>query len=274
MDLFEDVIAASLKQPKRVVRSAWLGHIPFAFYVVAKLRPTSVVELGAHNAASFSAFCQAFADEGLTGTCVAVDTWEGDVHAGRYGSAVFDDVKAFFEAAHWPFAKLMQSTFDAALDKVPDGSVDLLHIDGLHTLEAVTHDFDTWKPKLSARGVVLFHDITVTKRGFGVHLLWKELSAKYPFFQFAHSHGLGVLGVGDDQTALAPLFAARLDPAMNARLQSFFQFAGERSLLQQEINERNALIAAFRRKAEINATVKKEYQETAQTLVSIAEKFR
>jgi hypothetical protein len=98
------------------------------------------------------------------------------------------------------FSKLLRMTFDDALREIPDQSVDLLHIDGLHSYDAVKRDYDTWRPKLSGRGVVLFHDTTVTDEGFGVRQLWAELSRDFPHFNFEHGHGLGVLAVGREQS--------------------------------------------------------------------------
>ena len=74
----------------------------------------------------------------------------------------------------------MRSTFDDALKHFSDGSIDLLHIDGRHFYDDVKHDYESWRPKLSQRAIVVFHDINVRERDFGVFRLWEELRDKYP----------------------------------------------------------------------------------------------
>lgn len=176
--------------------SAWLEHAPFAFWMVETHRPRCLVELGSHWGYSYMAFCQAMLHHQIAGNCHAVDTWRGDDHAGFYGEQVFAQVSDYNRAHYGSFSNLIRSTFDDALCYFADHAVDLLHIDGFHTYEAVSHDFETWLPKLSERAVVLFHDINVRERGFGVWRLWEEVSEQYPHFSFHHGHGLGVLGVG------------------------------------------------------------------------------
>ena len=216
-------------RPSRVgTDSAWTGHVPFALWIVPALRPRLLVELGTHNGVSYCAFCDAVAAARLDARCYAVDTWEGDEHAGFYGQIVYDDLRRFHDQRFGAFSELLRCTFDAALSYVADGSIDLLHIDGCHGYDAVRHDFDSWLPKLSDRAVVLFHDTNVRERGFGVWRLFAELCTRYPAFEFLHEHGLGVLAVGSVVPAPVAALCALDDPAAIGVVRERFALLGER----------------------------------------------
>ncbi len=88
---------------------------------------------------------------------------------------------------------LIRKTFDEALENFQNNSIDILHIDGLHTHEAVKHDFESWFPKVKKDGIIIFHDTNVIEDDFGVYKLWEELQEKYVNVTFFHSFGLGVL---------------------------------------------------------------------------------
>jgi hypothetical protein len=194
---------------ERQVPSAWIEHVPFAFWLVDVLRPRRIVELGTHNGVSYSAMCQAVKTLELTTSCFAIDTWQGDEHAGFYGEDVYRDITAFHDQRYGAFSRLVRSTFDGALPYFEDGSIELLHIDGLHTYDAVRHDYQSWLPKLAANAIVLFHDTNVREGGFGVFRYWNEIAAEKPHFSFLHGHGLGVLAQGRDYPdALRELFDA------------------------------------------------------------------
>ena len=87
------------------------------------------------------------------------------------------------------FSTLLPMTFDQAVDRFSDGEIDLLHIDGYHTYEAVRHDFETWQSKVSGRGVILFHDVMERIYDFGVWRLWKELTPSIRASPFSMSMG-------------------------------------------------------------------------------------
>jgi hypothetical protein len=214
--------------PSRIgVLSAWWGHVPFAHWLVSALRPNVVVELGTHNGVSFAAFCEAMQRGCIPGRCYAVDTWKGDEHAGHYDETIFQNLSAFNFAHYGAFSELIRLSFDEALSYFPDQSIDLLHVDGLHTYEAVSHDFSSWLPKLSDQAVVLLHDTNVHERNFGVWRFWIELRERYPSFEFLHAHGLGVAAVGPAvPKRVADFF--RFDPATVKLLRERFSHLGAR----------------------------------------------
>lgn len=197
-DLSEDTI---LTEINFYAESAWLGHAPFLRFLIRELKPQTFVELGTHNGFSYFVGCQTIQELDLSTKAFAIDHWEGDPHAGEIEQSVFISVKENNEN-YRSFSSLMKMRFSEALTKFDDHSIDLLHIDGFHTYVAVKEDFETWLPKMKTDGIILMHDIHVYRSDFGVYKFWNEIKSRYRTFEFLHSHGLGVVLLGDESNSI------------------------------------------------------------------------
>jgi hypothetical protein len=186
----------------------WSGHLPFANDLIAETKPSIIVELGTHYGESYFGFCQAVTENNIACSCYAVDTWMGGPHSGDYDESVLEEVSTYNSAHYGSFSYLLRATFDEAAANFSDESIDILHMDGLHTYEAVSHDFHNWIGKVKPGGVVLFHDVMARHADFGVWRFWEELAKSYHCFAFTHNWGLGVFRKPGGNIADNGLFAA------------------------------------------------------------------
>lgn len=257
----------------RVAPSTWTGHTPFAMFLVDILRPQTLVELGAYYGTSYCAFCQAVKELDVETKCYAVDTWQGDSQSGFFGGEVLLDLKTYHDKLYGGFSRLIQSTFDDALTHFDDNTIDLLHIDGFHTYDAVKSDFEKWLPKMSERGVILFHDVNVREKDFGVWHFWDEIKSQYPSFEFLHSYGLGLLAVGKNPPAQLTDFL-KFAETNSTLIREFFHQLGSRFESIFEVADlRNALETQAKNIPELQ-NERQELSNRAQELLDLQQNIQ
>ena len=184
----------------------------------------------------------------MSTACYSIDTWRGDPRTGPYDENVFDRWRRLSRSSLFEFLTADPASFAEAVSQFSDDSIDLLHLGGYHTLEAVQDDFTMWLPKMSHRGVVLLHDINVREKNFGAWEFWHKAEQTYPSFSFLHGHGLGVLGVGRDlPEPIKWLLSRRSDDSTeSSEIRLFFSQLGRRVSLQYECTRRARTIRALR----------------------------
>ena len=174
--------------------SAWQGHVEFAIWLTCRFHPQIVVDLGVDYGVSTYAW-------GVSGRAqvIGIDWFQGDAHAGfrdtyahvlGLGTAVAKVTKVESTVRIW------KASFEKAATEF-HRSVDVLHLDGLHTYEAVQQDLENWLPKLAPGGLLIMHDVQAFPDSVG------KAFAALPQHKltFDHSAGLGV--VSNDAAKIA-----------------------------------------------------------------------
>ena len=168
--------------------SAWYGHGPFAIKLIETLKPNVTVELGVEY--GFSSFCFAYP---RIGKVYGVDWFKGDGNSGIKDPEIvkrslFDLHNRLEQQFGKSNIKFIESDFND-LAKKWDTTIDILHIDGLHTYDAVKNDYETWIKFCHPESVILFHDTESFKDDVG--RFFNELNG-YKYNR-PNSAGLGIL---------------------------------------------------------------------------------
>lgn len=222
-----DVVTAAFTTPQVYEFSAWSELIPVLSAILTIAKPRRFAELGVHNGMSFLAACNTVKRLNLGTECIAIDSWLGDEHAGFHEPRVFETFKRNLGNL-FPKQHFIRGLFDDAAACFDEGSIDLLHIDGFHTYEAVKNDFETWLPMMTSTGLVMFHDTNVQRKDFGVWRFWDEMAERYPTHAFQHSYGLGLCYVGSKDSPIKTVLKRLSEDKDLAKLvQASFTGVGE-----------------------------------------------
>lgn len=198
--------------------------MPFLMALVRVARPRTFVQLGVTDGGPLIAACGA-------ARAYETDTLCFGVRRANPARDPEDEQKfaaiVRYIASIYPAARMLDIAGARPFEEFPDGSIDVLSIDGSLDYGTSAREYEAWSRKMSGRGVILLHDIAIRAEGFEVWRLWEELRDRFPSMAFDHSFGLGVLFVGPDLSPALADFSRRIanEPNYQELLRSLCEIA-------------------------------------------------
>ena len=172
------------------IDTCWRGHHDFAVWLVNEVRPDITVDLGVYH--GYSTFC--FAEPGI-GIVYGIDNFET---AGGYEDCLKNRLELGCENVH-----IVKGDFDKVYEQFKiinetygGYGIDILHIDGEHSIEAVRNDFDKWSTLVKDSGIILLHDVLHACFDGPMDLMTKE-TKNYNGTIMDGDSGLGILTKND-----------------------------------------------------------------------------
>lgn len=162
--------------------TAWRANERVVDAITELLVPKTIVDLGVDW--GFSSFV--FADRFPNAQVYGVDWFQGDQHAGFRNT--YETVHAIREDLKFNNLVLVSGDF-AEVARYWNKPIDVLHIDGEHTYEAVTKNYLDWRVFVPPTGLILFHDTVSFPDTVG--RFFEELDV--PKFNFVEENGLGIV---------------------------------------------------------------------------------
>lgn len=151
-------LAALLREPRMFEKPGSPGNTLPGLYDLIQLclRPTDVVlEVGSYAGVSSELFAWHCRE------LYCVDNWQ------TYGErelSLMREAEQRFDRRMAPYVHVFKQRLESAgaAARHPDGSLDLVYIDGSHAYQAVRRDIQLWWPKLKVGGYLAGHDFDLT----------------------------------------------------------------------------------------------------------------
>ena len=167
------------------IESSWKGHERFAMWLVQRLKPKTVVDLGFDRGLS----TVAFAYKGR-GHVFGVDWFEEGNYADKCiaWDVAFGNVSNALRFNYVKNVHLIVGPFRDIARKWKR-KVDILHIDWAHSYESVKQHYDNWSPYLNPGALIIIHDVVAFPDGAGRFFQ----GLPFPKVLIPHSCGLGIV---------------------------------------------------------------------------------
>lgn len=171
--------------PRRVVSGPGMRHVGLEYDLVAALRPSLVVDLGAGDGASFFAYCQSMLEHDVDGLCYAFDTWAESQEANDVAS--FESVSAHGRSSYAGFSYFVRLDPAGARRHFDAASIDLLRVDGTRPGFVDGDAAEDWLSAVKPGGVIAWHGADIEPSG------WSRIASRCNHFVFPEGrHGLGL----------------------------------------------------------------------------------
>ncbi len=168
------------------IDSTWKGHEQFAMWLVQKLQPKVVVDLGFDRGLSTLAF--AYKNRGHV---FGIDWFFEEGSYAEKSYALDTAFRNITEALRSNYVKNIHLIIGPYRDVLKNWnkSIDIFHIDWAHTYRAVKFQYDSWSPHLKEDAVLLFHDVLAYPEEVGKFFI----QLPYPKCVLKEGKGLGIV---------------------------------------------------------------------------------
>lgn len=159
---------------------------------IRNLRPKVVVEIGTANGGTLFTFTRVASPDALIVSL--------DLPGGAWGGGYSESRIPLYKAFALPGQEMhlirddshQQRSLDALKKILGHRTIDFLFIDGDHSYEGVSQDYQMFSPLVSRGGIIGFHDIVYAD---GVKNLWNEIKGEKDFKEYI-SKGNRKFGIG------------------------------------------------------------------------------
>ncbi len=166
------------------IQSTWKGNEGFAIWLVKRLKPKTIVDLGFDRGLSTIAFAYK-----SRGHVFGIDWFEEGNYAAKSLSfnSAFENISLAIRNNYAKNIHLTIAPFSHALKKWKK-EIDILHIDWAHSYKTAIKQCQDWSPFLKPGSIILMHDVLSFPEGPG--RAFQELP--WPKIILKSGHGLGI----------------------------------------------------------------------------------